>query len=128
MTTYKLRTGETIYTRTTYGRGMTDYVRTYIKRAGQHVDITDDVAELIGGRMTDKGIAMGGCGYSKPFQVVYGLGRALRPVFRCTGTRSCRSNDHFNERTPDYRKGRRHSDGGYAFSQTELYIPSGKIR
>lgn len=37
--------------------------------------------------------------------------------------------DSVNEwRAPDYRKGRRHSDGGYAFWQTDLYIPSGSVR
>lgn len=113
-----LRTGKAIKTTTDYGRGMTDYVRVFISHKGEVRDITMLAAAVIGARLDDEGrIKMGGYGYSKGFEVVYRLGRALRPDFRCTGTHRCPSNDHFNERRdPDgYRRGRRHSDGGYAF-------------
>lgn len=114
-----LRTGMTIKTSTDHGRGLTGYVRLYIAHKGDVVDITHLAAVATGARFNvdRQAISMGGCGYNKAFQAVYSLGRAMRPVLRCTGSRTCPSNDHVNEREADYRKGRKHSDGGYAFRQ-----------
>ena len=113
-----LRTGMAIKTTTDYGRGMTDYVRVFVSHKGEARDITMLVAAATRARTDKHGrIPMGGGGYNKGFQVVYNMGRAMRPDFRCTGSQRCPSNDHANERgNPDgYRRGRRHSDGGYAF-------------
>ncbi len=65
-------------------------------------DITGQVAALCGLRLNKQGdaIVMGGCGYSKSFQIVYDLGRALWP-----------------NGTPEphgMRNGEPDSDGGYA--------------
>lgn len=62
------------------------------------------------------GVKVGGCGMDAGFHLVYTLGRVLYPDgFPCTGDRFCPSNDHSNDRTPDYNTpGRLHSDGGYA--------------
>lgn len=42
-------------------------------------DITGRVAELVGFRLHNDEIQMGGCGYSKSFQIGYSLGQALWP-------------------------------------------------
>lgn len=65
------------------------------------VEITGHVAELCGMRLSDHGeIVMGGCGYSKSFQIGYSLGRALWP----NGTPEPHGT----------RNGEPDSDGGYA--------------
>lgn len=113
-----LRTGMAIKTTIDYGRGLTDYVRVFISHKGEVRDITMLAAAAIGASLDKYGrIRMGGYGYDKGFEVVYQLGRVMRPDFRCTGTHRCPSNDHVNERrdSDGYRRGRRHSDGGYAF-------------
>jgi hypothetical protein len=71
------------------------------------------------------GLKVNGCGMDMGFHVVYGLSRTLygaAGAFRCNGKKDwpkrCPSNDHSNDRGDDYvngyRKGRIHSDGGYA--------------
>lgn len=72
------------------------------------------------------GIKVQGCGMDMAFHLVYELGRTLYPNgVPCTGfyrtevrgngrhVRGCQSNDHANGDRA-YRKGKRHSDGGYA--------------
>lgn len=66
-----------------------------------------------------EGVRISGCGMDMGFEIVYNLGRVLFEDFRCTG-KGCQSNDHSNERTRNYRKGRKHSDGGYALRQRWL--------
>ena len=74
-------------------------------------------AETIGAKYDRKrnGVGIRGCGMDPGFDVVYALSRALfAGRFRCIGE-NCPSNDHSNEQlTPNYTKGRLHSDGGYA--------------
>lgn len=81
--------------------------------------LTYAAAKATGNKMSNRGgIAYGGYGYSKSFQAVYGLGRALFPDgYTCTGT-GCRSNDHTNGSERDGTM--RHNDGGYYYVQSAL--------
>jgi hypothetical protein len=64
-------------------------------------DITSRVAELCGFRLHNESeIQMGGCGFSKSFQIVYELGRCLWP--------------HGTPEPHGTRNGQPDSDGGYA--------------
>lgn len=82
-------------------------------------DITLLAARATGNALSDlRGIVYGGYGYSKEFQAVYGLGRALFPKgYQCTGD-GCRSNDHTNGTPRDGKT--HHRDGGYYFTQSSL--------
>lgn len=78
-----LRDGQTLYT-TAEGTGQTHYVNVYIAelRDGEPVirRITHTVAQALGHTISPSrryGIAQGGSGYSKEFNVVYNLGRVL---------------------------------------------------
>lgn len=84
------------------------------------------------------GLRVGGCGMDMGFHVAYSLARVLYgapngPAYTCNGNRGydletyattpgprCYSNDHTNERTPEYTPGRLHSDAGYALHRTWL--------
>jgi hypothetical protein len=82
------------------------------------------------------GLKLDGCGMDMGFHLVYSLSRALYPNgYKCTGhdgskrAPRCMSNDHANYRAetrgqeapePNYKKGKHHSDGGYALSQKWL--------
>lgn len=87
-------------------RGMTAGFRVFVPIIGESgkpliVDITRSVAELCGMRQGKDGcIVMGGCGYSKSFQIGYSLGCALWP----NGTPEPHGT----------RNGQPDSDGGYA--------------
>jgi len=65
-----------IHTRTDYTRGQTDYVRLYVVSNGAIVDITYFVARARGRRMTDRGIAYSGGGYSKGLEAADDAWRA----------------------------------------------------
>lgn len=82
-------------------------------------NITHLVAQATGSTLSDlDGIAYGGYGYSKTFQAVYSLGRALFPNgYDCTGAH-CRSNDHINGEPRDGKM--HHRDGGYYYVQSSL--------
>lgn len=84
-----------------------------------------------------EGIVMGGAGMDMGFALVYNLSRALYPDgFKCTGndgsvnrSKRCPSNDHSNyyaetrgqeNPEPNYKRGKKHSDGGYALNQQWL--------
>ena len=78
-----LREGQTLYT-TAEGAGQTHYVNVYIAelRDGEPAirRITHHVAKALGQTISPNrryGIAQGGGGYSKEFNVVYNLGRVL---------------------------------------------------
>jgi hypothetical protein len=93
-------------------------------------DVSYLVAEATGSKIHKPtgGVAMGGCGMDMGFALVYSLGRSLYPDGQpCTGSDGysddgprCTSNDHVNERGDVYRagfrKGRVHSDSGYALN------------
>lgn len=89
---------------------------------GSVEDVSWLVARATDQRLHDKGgIKVGGCGMDMGFHLVYGLARTLYGApgaFTCTGERACPANDHVNDRGDDrtagYRKGRVHSDSGYA--------------
>lgn len=93
----------------------------------------------------NEGLRVGGAGMDMGFELVYTLSRALYPKgYKCSGNdgtgrgQRCLSNDHVNYRhhsggswdeeraewvgrevnpEPNYLKGKRHSDGGYALKQ-----------
>ena len=103
----------------------------YPTPAGTIRDVSGLVARAIGSKLHSPtgGVAMGGCGMDMGFALVYSLGRALYPDGQpCNGSDGyeigtgprCTSNDHSNERGDAYRagfrKGRLHSDSGYALS------------
>lgn len=64
--------GTVLYTITDYTKGSTDYVRVFVVRGGEIEEITWYVANAVDGnalRMTDRGIGLGGYGYSKALEV-----------------------------------------------------------
>lgn len=80
-------------------------------------DVGHSVAQAIGMKWDDKleGIGIGGAGMDMGFYIVYNLSRTLFPEFECLGE-DCPSNDHVNGKKQ--KKGDRHSDGGYALTQS----------
>lgn len=104
---------DTVYTVTVQSTGNTSHHKcliTAISEEGRTYirDITRDVADLCGHKVSDKtgGIVMGGWGYSRSFQIVYGLGLALWPE----GT----AEPH------GVRNGEPDNNGGYALQQQSL--------
>ena len=87
---------------------------------GEIRNVSGYVAKVIGFSIDRDRMALkvSGCGMDMGYHVAYALSHALyRDDFRCIGKskehgKSCPSNDHSN-REP-YRKGKKHSDGGYA--------------
>lgn len=57
-----------VWTLQTNGRGETDYVRLFVVKGGEIVEITYYVAAIAGRRMTPDGIAYGGGQYSKQLE------------------------------------------------------------
>lgn len=111
-----IQPGQSIYTcirRASTGVNGTAHISVHIiatsAEGRQYIrNITQAVATVCGMRLTkdDGYLTMGGWGYSKTFQVVYNLGRALWP-----------------NGTPEphgVRNGEPDSDGGYALAQCEL--------
>lgn len=103
--------------------GMTRWIRVLVVNDGGEIeDVSWHVAKATGYPVNTRnhsGVEVGGCGMDMGFHLVYGLSRELfRDGFLCTGLsdwhRGCPSNDHSNERTPNYAPGRKHSDPGYA--------------
>lgn len=135
-----LKPGDVIQTKVLHvaRSGMTREIGVYVARKaadGQHyvADLSFDVAVLTGLRLSDRrGVVVGGVGMDMGFHLIYSLGRALYPDgVPCTGSNGwtksgqwsklnrCQSNDHTNgDRV--YRKGKTHSDSGYAFRQVWL--------
>lgn len=130
-----LTPGTTVYTNVVYvsRSGMSRRISAYIVEHGEINDITWLISRAgIGKLHREGGIVMGGCGMDMGFALVYNLGAALYPNgFPCTGSTGytktyreakhprCMSNHHSNgDRV--YRKGKRHTGGGYALNQTWL--------
>ena len=62
--------GRKVFTTTDYGKGLTDYVRAFVAPAADQVrEITFDLGRASGRRVTERGIALGGGGYSKALEV-----------------------------------------------------------
>jgi len=112
--------------------GMSRRISLVIARDNEVIDISWDTARVMGDNVKqggkyvqDAGLAVGGCGMDMGFHVVYTLSRILFPDgFVCSGE-SCKSNDHFNDHSPEMRraafKGQRHTgDGGYALNHRWL--------
>lgn len=108
-----IKPGDTVYTCTVQENGNTTHHKLFVTAISEEGrtyirNVTRDVADFVGFRLSPKtgGIIMGGYGYSRSFQIVYDLGRALWP----TGT----------DRTHGVRNGVPDSDGGYALKQQGL--------
>jgi hypothetical protein len=134
-----LTPGQVIYTADVSGPNSSRaLVRLHIAVIGENGraairDITQSAAKAMGEKITwprnggEGGIAFGGWGYSKEFQAVYALGRALYPDgVRCAGDLKskpkCRSNDHVNGDPKGYSraKGHVHADSGYTYWQQAI--------
>jgi hypothetical protein len=104
--------------------GMTRDIAVYLPGSdGLPFNVSGYVATAIGAQLNRDRLAVrvGGVGMDMGFHVVYQLSRAVfADGFRCTGKPSCPANDHVNERgaarEAGYRRGRKHSDPGYALS------------
>lgn len=113
--------GHDTITTVTEWRGYTAYVRLLIVKRNSIIDITHRAGaamnrQTIHGVDKPYGLKYGGGGYSKPFQAVYDLGRALYPNGHRHTAKGCHSNDHFN----GWDGKSKHRDGGYKFKQSEL--------
>lgn len=102
--------------------GMTRDIAVYLNGAdGVPANVSNRVAAAIGATYNDDigAVRVGGTGMDMGFHIVYSLSRVVfRDGFRCSGRPSCPANDHVNERGAErekgYRRGRKHSDPGYA--------------
>jgi len=111
--------------------GSTAYVRLFVVKNNQLIDITHRAGEAMGDKTVHSvnkpyGLKYGGYGYGKEFAAVYGLGSALyRKGYKHT-LKNCHSNDHSNysrndggnfdaSKLPDW-----HTAGGYRFSQRSI--------
>lgn len=132
----QLKPGDAVHTQVKHvsRSGMMRVIAVYLVRNGDVFDISRFTADAIGAPFDENrwGVKMGGAGMDMTFYVVYSLSRALWPDgYPCTGSNGhtptgrkskanrCPSNDHFNgDRV--YRKGKMHSDGGYALTRIHL--------
>lgn len=115
-----IQPGETIYTTLKHvsRSGMYRAINVHVMKDNQPRRIGYLVARAINARYDTKheAVGIGGCGMDMGFHLVYTLSRVLfRDNFHCTG-KGCVSNDHHNEAKRNYRKGRKHSDAGYALN------------
>lgn len=131
-----LSPGDTVHTKVLHvsRSGMMRVIAAYVIRDSEATDISRDAAIVIGSTFDrDRwGVKMGGCGMDMTFALVYSMSRSLwsngvpctgSNGYTPTGKRSklnrCGSNDHSNgDRV--YRKGKVHSDGGYALNLSHL--------
>lgn len=68
--------GRVFYTHTDYGRGETDYVRVYVATDRDRItDVSFYVARATGRKITERGIAYGGGGYSKGLEAAMDAAR-----------------------------------------------------
>lgn len=101
-------------------RGSTAFVRLFIVKNNQLIDLTHNAAMAMGEKSAHMpsqpyGLKRGGYGYGKEFDVVYGLGRTLYPKGFKHLTKNCHANDHFNGDDTNH-----HKDGGYRFKQRSI--------
>ena len=130
-----LKPGQTIYTDLAHvsRSGMSRAIRVIIGgKNGTVQDISYLVARAGVARFDRNhgGVIMGGGGMDMGFALVYRIGRTLYPDgVPCTGrnhttatarVHACRSNDHINDSSMPYTRGRKHRDGGYAYRQEWL--------
>lgn len=113
-----LKPGDTLYFACSYqGRGSVDAYNVYVIQDNRLVYITAYVADLCALKEHARGgIAIGGYGFSKTFEIARNLGRRLYPDgYVCTGDQmTCHGNEHANEHAP-YSLETRHRIGDYAF-------------
>lgn len=130
-----LSVGDVVYTHTEHvsRSGMSRVISVKVIRDNEPQDITAAVAAVTG-RTMDRdrwGVKVTGCGMDMEFWLVYSLARILWPTGHdCTGsngrtpqgnrskTPRCPSNDHTNGAA--YRRGMKHTDGGYALTKRGL--------
>lgn len=102
-------------------RGMTAFVRVFIVKNNQLVDLTWQAAVALGEKSAHLpsqpyGLKRSGYGYSKEFDVVYNIGRVLYPKGYNHTAKNCHSNDHAN----GWDGVSKHNDGGYRFKQRSI--------
>lgn len=109
--------------------GLSREIGAYIVRDGQIVNISWQVAAIIGARYGDRGgVVLGGAGMDMTFYLVYQLSSRLYPEgHACTGSTGytpsgkrskaprCPSNDHSN----DYNRLAREYDAAHPYSETD---------
>jgi hypothetical protein len=126
---YELRPGSTVWTMVKHvsRSGMTRDIAVYLHDSDGIQNVSRDVAEATGYRFNRdaQAVRIGGAGMDMGFAIVYDLSRVtFRDGFLCSGKQDCPANDHVNERgdarKAGYRKGRKHSDPGYALEQRWL--------
>lgn len=137
-----LKPGDTLYTvlRNVSASGMSRAVSVVkVEKDGSIHDLSFWIARagLFKSHPKYDGLKVDGCGMDMGFHVVYELSRSLYPKgYKCNGNdgskdrkKQCRSNDHSNyyaeirgQETPEpnYKRGKLHTDGGYALSQQWL--------
>lgn len=104
--------------------GMSRDIAVYLPGSdGVPVNVSHAVADAIDATWSHdrNAVRIHGAGMDMGFHIVYSLSRAVfADGFFCTGKPSCPANDHVNERGAEreagYRRGRRHSDPGYALT------------
>jgi len=126
--TYGLQPGSMVWTlvRHVSRSGMSRDISVYLASPWDEgvENVSRLVAEATGYRYNrdNEAVRVGGVGMDMGFAIVYDLSRAIfRDGFLCSGELDCPANDHVNERgearKAGVRKGRKHSDPGYALSQ-----------
>lgn len=101
-------------------RGSTAFVRVFIVKNNQLIDLTHNVGVAMAEKTAHLpsqpyGLKRGGYGYGKEFDVVYGIGRTLYPKGYKHTKNNCHSNDHSNGVDREW-----HTDGGYRFKQRSI--------
>jgi hypothetical protein len=117
-----LKPGDTVSTLINHvsRSGMSRRVKVFAVRDGQIAEITHGVAQIIGSRVDDRGVYVGGCGFDAGYEVVYQLGFALFPDgFTCPGE-GCQHNDHSNYPQMPRDAGDHHNRSGYVFRHRGL--------
>lgn len=131
----RIKPGDKVWTKVEHvaRSGMMRVISAYIMIDGAPFDISRYVAKATGASFDESrwGVKMGGCGMDMTFALIYNLGMTLYPEgFTCNGSRGytptgrkskhprCSSNDHANGAA--YRKGMKHSSGGYALTREHL--------
>ena len=121
----RLKPGDTIYYKVenVSRSGMGRDISFYNVENGEICFLTYSMMVLLGERRakSNDGLHVTGCGMDMGFHCIYNLGRVLYPDgFECTGNMdTCRANDHSNG-DREYKAGKIHRNGGYAFKYHQI--------
>lgn len=127
--THLVDVGQTVYIMSVHSTQMTTWYKVFVLAMNPYYTSADVVPFMLTRRIARLGgrydkhrdaLKSSGWGLSRSFAIVYDLGRMLWPDgFECIGKRAlCPSNDHRNG--VQYRKGLKHSDGGYALRMEQI--------